>query len=897
MLVDLSSWRLVFLINVPVGAVAWFFSRRELVESRAPGRRDPPDLAGAALLAVAIGALTLAIVQGPESGWASGLVIATAAVALVAAGALARRSRSHPAPAIDRELVTMPGFHLNAVMTVVGSAGFFALGLANLLYLMVVWRYTPLIAGLAITPAPFVAAITALSAGRLAERIEPRRLVLAGALVWTCGPLFLLWRMGPHPDYLGAYLPAAVLLAIGVGITFPLVSDAVVSTAPRGRFAGASALNGTIRQLGATMGLAILAALVGSAAETGVPSPYHRAWVFAAACFGFVAAASVGMRPFTAALPEVELELEYPHVGRAAPPPVPERHPGLREVPRHAQTTEQLLAGVPMFASLPPEQLAFLAASCEEVAFEAGSWLFRAGDAADAMYIVRSGRVEVLAELPDGTRERLREMGPGAVVGELALLSGAPRSTSIRIRRDVTLLRLGQREFDALFDRSPGFARSLVQILGGELQASRRLHDEPGQRTRTLAVVSLTGEGGRVQAELLASLERIASLAWLDAQRARSMHPDWSGTGLGHLLDQLELDHELVLLLASHPGDGRWREACVRQADRILVMLDGTDVEPVLLEGLRGCDVALLAPAGHGSAAKQLDALQPRSIQRIATGQARGDDVARLARRLARRSVGLVLSGGGARGFAHIGAVEMLAEAGVRIDRVGGASMGAFVGALLARGLDAAAIDAVCFEEWVRRRPLGDYRFPRRALIKGARAEAMLERTLPGSIEDLALPYYCVSTDIIAAELVAHTRGPLAQAVGASMALPGVVPPVGMGGRLLVDGGVLDNLPVATMSGADEGPVIACDVTEPEQRELAPGDELPRPGIVDTLSRVMLLGTEDTIAQARRHADLLITPADEGVGRLEFHALDLMRESGRRAAAAALESAPGSIWG
>ena len=452
----------MFLINVPVGAVAWFFSRRELVESRAPGRRDPPDLAGAALLAVAIGALTLAIVQGPESGWASGLVIATAAVALVAAGALARRSRSHPAPAIDRELVTMPGFHLNAVMTVVGSAGFFALGLANLLYLMVVWRYTPLIAGLAITPAPFVAAITALSAGRLAERIEPRRLVLAGALVWTCGPLFLLWRMGPHPDYLGAYLPAAVLLAIGVGITFPLVSDAVVSTAPRGRFAGASALNGTIRQLGATMGLAILAALVGSAAETGVPSPYHRAWVFAAACFGFVAAASVGMRPFTAALPEVELELEYPHVGRAAPPPVPEQHPGLREVPRHAPTTEQLLAGVPMFASLPPEQLAFLAASCEEVAFEAGSWLFRAGDAADAMYIVRSGRVEVLAELPDGTRERLREMGPGAVVGELALLSGAPRSTSIRIRRDVTLLRLGQREFDALFDRSPR-VRSLTR--------------------------------------------------------------------------------------------------------------------------------------------------------------------------------------------------------------------------------------------------------------------------------------------------------------------------------------------------------------------------------------------------------------------------------------------------
>jgi predicted acylesterase/phospholipase RssA len=259
--------------------------------------------------------------------------------------------------------------------------------------------------------------------------------------------------------------------------------------------------------------------------------------------------------------------------------------------------------------------------------------------------------------------------------------------------------------------------------------------------------------------------------------------------------------------------------------------------------------------------------------------------------------VGLVLSGGGARALAHVGVIEELVAAGIAIDRVAGASMGAFVGALLASGMDPGEIDARCYEEWVRRNPLNDYRFPRHSLLQGAKVMAMLERNVPGLIEDLPLNFWCVSTDMIAAQLVVHRRGHLPTAVGASMCVPGIGAPVALGDRLLVDGGVLDNLPISRMADEREGPLIACDVTQPEQRSIAPGEALPVPSLMDTIMRLMLLGTTDTQAEARRYADLFIEPSHAGVGRTEFHLLDTMRDSGRRAAAAALEHAPPELWG
>ena len=154
-----------------------------------------------------------------------------------------------------------------------------------------------------------------------------------------------------------------------------------------------------------------------------------------------------------------------------------------------------------------------------------------------------------------------------------------------------------------------------------------------------------------------------------------------------------------------------------------------------------------------------------------------------------------------------------------------------------------------------------------------------------------------MSADLLTGELVVHRHGPLTTAVGASMCLPGLGPPVVFGNRLLVDGGVLDNLPVTVMAADAEGPIIASKANDSEAFMPDPNQPLAPPLLPETLYRLILLGARDTVEAARTHAAVVVTPDYEGVGMLEFHMLDHMREQGRRAAAAALESAPAEIFG
>nr|MDQ4041578.1 patatin-like phospholipase family protein [Actinomycetota bacterium] len=239
---------------------------------------------------------------------------------------------------------------------------------------------------------------------------------------------------------------------------------------------------------------------------------------------------------------------------------------------------------------------------------------------------------------------------------------------------------------------------------------------------------------------------------------------------------------------------------------------------------------------------------------------------------------GVVLSGGGARGLAHVGVLAALEESGIAVDRVGGCSMGALIGAQFALGRSPAEIRERSRDELVRRNPLGDYTVPRVALTRGRRGRAMLDRLFGDArIEDMPRDFFCVSSDLVAGTLNVHRSGRVADAVAASVALPGIVPPVRLGERLLVDGGVLDNLPVAEMAATGEGPVIAVDVT-------ARFDPAAQAGIRETLLRTLTRGSSDTAAAAQAHADVVIEPDVQGIGLLDFARLDELVARGRAAA-------------
>jgi NTE family protein len=920
LLVAAANWRLVFLVNLPIGAAAIVLARRHLVESRAPGRRRLPDLAGALLFALAIGALVLGVVKGQEWGWGSPRTVGAFSTAVVLGALFAWRCTWHRSPIVDLQLLRIRTFSAANAMTIIAAAGFYGYTLTNVLFLTGVWRYTVLQAGLALTPGPFVAAAVAGPTSRLVQRIGHRPVLVAGGLIWGGAVVWFIERVGTTPQFVTEWLPGIVLLGIGAGTLFPNLSGAAVASAPGESFATATGLNSVSRQVGAALGVALVVAIIGTPSPLHALAAFDDAWKFGAACLFTAGVGCLLVGRVVTEAPSLgdaaRLVLRAP----AATPPEPPRPRARRAIsidaastPRAplAESAADFLGRVPLFAGLDSSLREALSTRARAVRIGAGEWLFREGDSGEAMYVVRAGRLEVVDETANTV---IRELGRGDALGELALLTDSPRSASVRAGRASDLLMVERSDFEELLHGSPALSLALNRALGEQLRATHAAVSNARPRPTTVALLALDDRVpvAELARGLVAALERHLGSVLLGGSEVAPPAQDAEPASVyGPLLDHAEARHDIVVLdggsiLSASP----WTEFCVQQADRILAVTAG-DPLPDALRGrrdLRGCDLV-----GHevapGSGALEVWAAWLDPIESHVVREAHRDsDLRRVARRLSGHSVGVVLSGGGARAFSHIGVLEELTAAGLSIDRVLGVSMGAFVGALFAMGLEGDEIDACCFEEWVQRRPLADYTVPRHSLIRGERVKAMLHRTFGAiAIEELPRSFTSGCAELRSGSFVLKRYGPLWEAVGLSMSLPIIAPPQARGRELFIDGSLVDNLPVGAMADLGEGPVIAVDVKASFDRKAndrrgghaGAGAERPGqgriraarpPGLGETLTRVLLLGAANTSDAARRHADLIIKPRAEGIGLLEFHQLDAAREAGRTAAAEALEA-------
>ncbi len=922
LLVAAYDWRLVFLVNIPIGVAAVWLARHRLVESRTPGRRRMPDILGAFTFAIAMGALVLGVVQGQRWGWGSARIVVTFAFAVILLAIFLKRCSRHRSPIIDLSLLRIRTFAAANAMTVVGAAGFYGYTLTNVLFLTLVWRYSVLGAGLALTPGPLIAMAVAGPSSRLVQRVGPRPVLVAGGLIWGSAVLWLVERMGLQVDFFGRWLPGVVLLGIGAGTLFPNLSGTAVASAPGESFATATGLNSVARQLGAAIGVAVVVAILGNPSPLDVVSAFHHAWEFGSACLfaaglGCLFVGRLDLERAPALGDAARAVLRVPAAARPAPVPVVRARrtiaaPGVPAA--GAQSTADFLAAVPLFASLEPELRGQLAEHARQLTLQAGDWLFHQDEPADATFVVRAGRLQVLDEA-SGTV--IRELGRGDALGELALLTGSARSASVRALRTSDLVAIDRGDFETLLETSPALALALSRTLATQLRDTRAPVAAKRPLPVTVALVAL--DGGVPLAELSRGLLDAASgyvaTELLDGR-------DLAGVGDGTqasavyapALDRAESASRLVLLEAGTlERPTPWLEFCLQQADRILAVTGGeaTALRFADRQELHGCDlVAYDIATGAGALAGLADALDPIESHLISPATVTVD-LARLARRLSGRSIGIVLSGGGARAFSHIGVLSELLAAGVEIDRVAGVSMGAVVGGLFAMGLDPATIDAVCFDEWVQRRPLGDYTLPRHALIRGERIRAMLRRQFGERlIEELPRSFMCGYTELRSGTLLLARHGRLEEYVGFSICLPVIGPPQVRGRDIYVDGSFIDNLPVEAMATMGEGPIIAVDVRanfgepaggRPDRKQAPPpgnGDRRERlPSLPETLTRVMLLGSSNTSEAARRHADLIVRPLPDGVGLLEFHQLDAALQAGRVAARQVLEDAPGWLFG
>jgi NTE family protein len=548
-------------------------------------------------------------------------------------------------------------------------------------------------------------------------------------------------------------------------------------------------------------------------------------------------------------------------------------------VPPGAEAHEEN-PGTSLLSRLEPAQAAELLEMGELVHVRAGDWLFRAGDEGDAFYVVEAGRLDVLAE-EDGRTVLVRVLVAGDAVGELAMLTRAPRSASVRAVRDSELLRITNEECLRLVAENGPFALALLASVGEKLRLRVSL-DTGLRESRVLAILPL--DAAAPVAEIADGVARVVK-RWGRVARVSPESVSDDEETWGAEVDAREQDHDFVLLVADRFGDDGWGKFCARQADRVLAVV-GEAVPPTAV-ARPDWDLVVVGKATRTSTHRRcLDVIQPRAHHTVGS-LGSNTDFERLTRRVFGRSLGIVLSGGGARGLAHLGVLEVLHDTGVPLDRMGGTSIGAFVSALFAAGRTPRELAAICRVELSERHPFRDFTWPRIALIRARRAAIMLERVFGDAhLEDLPRDCFTVSADLTSAEVVIHRRGPVIEAVGASMSLPGLAPPVQSGNRLLVDGGVLNNVPADVMAAAEEGPIVAVDV----MTRLPLGKSQRMPSIIETLARASVIGSHAQAAARLGVAAAVIEPAVGKVGLLEFGRFDEIVEAGRRAARAALEA-------
>ena len=606
---------------------------------------------------------------------------------------------------------------------------------------------------------------------------------------------------------------------------------------------------------------------------------------------------------------------------------------------------------MPLFKDLDYAFLREIAQDSQWLSLPGGATLFSAGDPADALYVVLSGCLGVFSPAERRNRGFVGRVTAGDTVGEMGLISGRPRNAHVVALRDTELARLPAESFNRLFRQHPEAILRIARLTVDRLESAQsrtRTHSHAA-RTFTLLPQSVEVDVGGFAAELVKALSAFGRTELVWNVRA--------GTHTSHWFHRIESANEYVVYVAE-ANPGRWSSLCVRQADTLLLlaradsearpwatllrpqgaaMASATPASPARFED--SAPSAIVAPSAdptdpaqsaspappampmapqhaelvlihdgelvRGAAARWLASVLPGTPHHHVTSKA---DVPRVARMLTGRGVGLVLSGGGARGFAHIGIVQALREANIPIDLVGGTSMGAILGAGVSLCWTIDELKDRFRRSFVDAKPLRDYTLPFVSLVSGHKVTRLLQRAFGDvTIEDLPLDFFCVSSNLSTGHSEVHRRGELWRWLRASVAIPGVLPPVVHKGELLVDGGTMNNLPVDAMRDLGRGPVIGCDVGAdrafttdtddvdvplPWQLMRWMREKKHRPNIFQILWRAGMVNSNAMTAAHREKTDLLLQPPLATIDMLNWNGFDRAIAAGYEYAVRRLETLP-----
>ncbi|MEP6886002.1 MAG: patatin-like phospholipase family protein [Gammaproteobacteria bacterium] len=524
-------------------------------------------------------------------------------------------------------------------------------------------------------------------------------------------------------------------------------------------------------------------------------------------------------------------------------------------------------------AELDSATLEALAAGAVHFSLPAGCMLFESGSTPDGVYLLASGRLGVHTA---GSAQLTAEIERGELVGEAGWLLNEQRSAAVVALRDSELMLLPRALLDDTAPHSTHFCLALARLCARRLRRSNR-RPAQSRQARVFAIVpnSVELDVANFATRLVAEFTRAGRTELVWDARASTHTAGW--------FNNIEESNDYVLYVAD-PGATGWTRQCCRQADVILLAAPAAAraqpwpagvTEAAMARGAR-VELALLHEERIevGAATRWLQHTPAAQHHHIVDAA----DLGRLARLLTRRGVGLVLSGGGARGFAHLGIIRALREARVPIDFVGGSSIGSIIAAGVAMGWSDEEMRMRYRRSFVDTNPVNDYTFPLIALTRGRKVSRLLEREYGDTlIEDLRQPYFCISANLTTGRALEHRDGRLSEALRASVAIPGVMPPVHRGGDVLVDGAAINNLPVDIMHAHAPGLVIGSDVGA-DRFALQSGRR--RINIFQILMHSGLVNSASSAAAQRDLAHVLLRPPLANVDLLNWRAFDRAIQAG-----------------
>ena len=489
---------------------------------------------------------------------------------------------------------------------------------------------------------------------------------------------------------------------------------------------------------------------------------------------------------------------------------------------KNAPKTELInfLKTISYFQSLPDSRIGELSAQFQPVFVQSGEVIINEGDIGDSLYIVQSGRL-LVTKIIQNNEQIIGEIIKGDLVGELSLFTQQPRAATVLAIRDSFLWKLSKEEFDLFVEKNSSHVMPIVKT------AILRLLKPNGLRQQTVRSLALAPAGRySLDKEFIASLAEQLSLSaptllvnstlvknqFKDLKSTNSLKIELTDPRISEWLNEQEQKYTYVLYEADDINT-EWTRLCLRQADKIILFADANDskklggIEQYLFYSLEKTyrppiELFLLHDEKTFIPTLTIEWLKDRPIkgyQHFKKGNA--EDLKRMIRLILGRGIGLVLGGGGAKSFAHIGVYKALCELKIPVDFVGGTSMGSIIAAGIAMNFSVDEMILYIHKFIITNKKFNDYTIPAVSLLGGNGWLNALKNIFGETyIEDLWRPFFCVASNFTLRKVELLKTGPVYKAVRASASLPGIVPPISNDrNELLVDGGIFNNVPVDVM--------------------------------------------------------------------------------------------------